>query len=144
MEEIVVARPDRSAVAVVAVGVLVIVTAAVNVGGWRTAIWMVPLGVATLYWFAEMKLSVTSESVVVVNFASRKYLDLTTVQIVDQAHPLTWPVDDTERERAARALYLTDESGQRVRVAVAPSRGHQLDTIAEALYRAIATMQAER
>ncbi len=106
----------------------------------------------------QMKLSVTPEVVHVVNFNSKFALDLESVRIDDENNPDVWPQDDFMSDRPtsadtdgstvaansgkARSLCLTDDSGIKVPVGVAPSYGTRLDEISEDLYIAIDRMRA--
>jgi len=97
---------------------------------------------------ASMRLAVNNESVIVVNFTTQHRLDLNTVQVDSRLDHLAWPQDDLlpdvrdalgdgEQKPAARALWLTDASGEEVRVGVAPVYGSRLDDLAEDLIDAI-------
>lgn len=100
-----------------------------------------------------MKLSVTPKSVHVVNFNSKYELDLETVRIDDEKNPETWPQNDvvaaedlavgSAGSKQARILCLTDDSGIKAKVGVAPSYGSRLDQIAEDLNAAIVRMRTD-
>lgn len=99
-----------------------------------------------------MKLSVTTDSVHVVNFNSKYVLDLDSVRIDDEKNRETWPQNDvvsaedlavgSAGSNSARVLCLTDDSGIKAKVGVAPSYGSRLDEIAEGLHEAIETMRS--
>lgn len=101
-----------------------------------------------------MKLSVTSDSVHVVNFNSSYVLDLDSVRIADEKNRETWPQNDvvsaedlavgSAGSRSARVLCLTDDSGIKAKVGVAPSYGSRLDEIAEGLHDAVDKMRSAR
>ena len=97
---------------------------------------------------AAMRLSVNNASVIVVNFNSSHRLDLGTVQVDARTDREAWPQDDLlpdvrealgdgEEPETARALWLSDASGEEVRVGVAPPYGNRLDQMAEGLIHAI-------
>jgi hypothetical protein len=102
------------------------------------------VGVGVVSRFAQMKLSVTRTSVVVVNYTSRHEFALDSVRVVDERETPTWLSDmGGKRNRTSRTMYLMDDSGQRVHVALAPMYGTRMDTIAEDLYRAIDRMRTD-
>lgn len=99
---------------------------------------------------ASMRLAVSNESVIVVNFRTRHRLDIETVQVDARADHDAWPQDDLLPEvrdalgdpdaagaAAARGLWLCDSSGEEVRVGIAPAYGSRLDDLAEELIFAI-------
>lgn len=157
-EEIVVAKSSTGPAQVLAflsVGIVVGRTWTIQ---WpvRFALVAFTFGVAYLLLskLAGMKLSVSQKAVHVVNFNSRFELDINTVRIEDQKNPEAWPHDDIIEvnpepkdelqqleEKKARALILTDASGVKAPVGVAPSYGSRLDEIAEDLYIAIDRMR---
>ena len=74
-----------------------------------------------------MKLSVTQDSVIVVNFLKQYEIPLNEVEIHDNRD---------------RSPLLSNGSSPRVPISIAPAFGSRLDTIAEDLYRAIDKMKA--
>lgn len=97
---------------------------------------------------AAMRVSVNNASVIVVNFNSSHRLDIDTVEVDARVDRKAWPQDDLlpdvrnalgdgEQPETARALWLSDASGEEVRVGVAPSYGSRLDEVAEDLILAI-------
>ncbi len=153
MEEIIVAEPDRPTIVAAAVATTFLVVAAGVNTNWQVRVVLIAMGIAVVYRMRQMKLSVTRSSVVVVNFW-RYELDLGSVRIVDEKD-LAWPKNDvgdpnttsvgmpTGASAGGRALYLMDDSGQKVRVRLAPVYGNRLDTISEDLYRAVAIMKED-
>lgn len=155
MEEIVVARSSTGPAKALAF----ICVAIVMVRGWsimwpvRIILFLGTLWVAhtLLNRLERMKLSVTSEVVHVVNFNSKFALDLQSVRIDDEKNPDAWPQNDiieatdvssnVAGSKRARVLCLTDDSGLKAQVGVAPSYGSRLDEIAEELYIAIDRMR---
>lgn len=155
MEEIVVARSSTGpakVLAFVCVGI-------VMVRGWTVWLPLRALLFLGTLWAAHtllnrlerMKLSVTPEVVHVVNFNSKYELDLRSVRIDDESNPDAWPQDDiidtaslasnVAGSKRARMLCLTDDSGVKAQVGVAPSYGTRLDEIAEELYIAVDRMR---
>ncbi len=155
MDEIVVARSSTGPAKVLAA----LCVGIVLVRGW--GIWWpvrIPLYLGVLYVahmllgrLERMKLSVTPEVVHVVNFNSKFALDLQTVRIDDAKNPDAWPQNDmvgagefaanAPDNKQARMLCLTDDSGIKAQVGVAPSYGARLDEIAEELYIAVDRMR---
>ena len=155
MGEIIVARaPTGPAKALIILSVIIVVGRAWG-APWQVSLLLYAFvgTVAYVFWkrFDNMKLSVTTQSVLVVNFSKRFALDLASVRIDDEVAPDVWPQDDfidsgsissnTAGSKKARALCLTDASGIKVPVGVAPSYGTRLDEIAEDLYIAIDRMR---
>lgn len=156
MKEIVVARSSTGPfTALIYVSLFIVV-----VRGWAI-IWPVRFGlyivvfsiaITLLNRMRNMKLSVTPEKVHVVNFNSKFALDINSVRIDDQNNPNAWPQNDfvppealasnTAGSTQARELMLTDHTGIKANVGVAPSYGTRLDEIAEDLYIAIDRMRA--
>lgn len=155
MEEIVVARSPTGPAKLLAF----VCVAIVMIRGWtiwwpvRVVLFLGTLWVAhaLLSRLERMKLSVTPEVVHVVNFNSQFELDLQSVRIDDAKNPDAWPQDDVVEARSVRAntagskqarmLCLTDDSGVKAQVGVAPSYGSRLDEIAEELYIAVDRMR---
>lgn len=156
MKEIVVARSSTGPFSA-----LIYVSLIIVVGrGW--AIWwpvrflffavVFAVAINLLNRMRNMKLSVTPEQVHVVNFNSKFALDINSVRIDDQNNPNAWPQNDLVPAEAlgqnaasssgARELMLTDDTGVKANVGVAPSYGSRLDEIAEDLYIAIDRMRA--
>lgn len=114
-----------------------------------------PFLIAGLTWIAfsfvrrvaKMRLAVNDSSVIVVNFRSEHALDIDTVQVDSRSDRDAWPQDDLTPDvrealgdgdkSEARALWLSDGTGEEVRVGVAPSYGSRLDEVAEDLMVAI-------
>ena len=153
MDEIIVVEPDRpTIVAAAAATTFLVVAAGVNTN-WQVRLALIAMGIAVVYRMRQMKLSVNRMSVVVVNLW-RHELELDSVRIVDEKDQMAWPKNDvgepnttsvgfpTGASAGGRALYLLDDSGQKVRVRLAPVYGNRLDTITEDLYRAVAAMKA--
>lgn len=147
MEEIVVARPDRSMLVAVAVITVFVLAVAAPYGNMAALLVVAATSVASVLRLRQMKLSVTRASVVVVNYLARHEVPLNTVRIIDEKDQLVGPMrasagfEDGKLYSSGRALYVTDDSGRKVRVGLAPMHGSRLDTIAEDLYRAIARMR---
>lgn len=159
-EEIVVAKSSAGPaklLALLCVAIVVIRSWTVQwpfrVGVVAFTVWLAYLLVTK---FSSMKLSVSRSAVHVVNFNSRFELDIDTVKIEDEKNPEAWPHDDNfvarpapkdeaQRlaEKKARLLILTDASGVKANVGVAPSYGTRLDEIAEDLYIAIDRMRPQ-
>lgn len=163
VEEIVVARSSTGPAKAIAYVSIVIVV----VRAWAI-IWPVRVVfLAVVFWIiyvllqrlTGMKLSVSHESVHVVNFNSKFELDINSVRIDDEKNPHAWPKDDfikvkpdppkdpeeaaEENAKKARTLVLTDDTGIKAPVGVAPSYGTRLDEIAEGLYIAIDRMRLQ-
>ena len=104
---------------------------------------LLALGIGFVYRLTQMKVSVTSSSVVVVNLFVRYELPLAGTRIVTEKDRSPYLSDSGGKmDRTGRVLYLVSETGEKVRVGVAPMFGGRLDVIAEDLNRTIATMQA--
>lgn len=91
-----------------------------------------------------MRLAVGSGGVKVVNFFSSHVFALDTVRIEAEQETSPWPADDVpaamNKREAPRvgALYISDDSSERVRVGVVPSYGGRMGTIVQDLNLAVA------
>lgn len=144
MSEITVAKPDNSMIAVAVIAAAVLLLAAIPAQSWGVRVLAVAIGVAAVRRFAQMRLSVTRSSVVVVNYTTRHEFPIDEVQIVDERDTSILLPDASGTPASGRTLYVMDRSGRKAHVALAPIYGSRLDTIAEDLYRAISTMKASR
>ena len=97
---------------------------------------------------ARMRVAVTDDKVIVVNLDQRVEFDLHSVSIDAQRTRGRWWFNryivhgllsklDRNHQPPARILVLTDASGKKTHVGVAPPFGSRLDTVAEDLISAI-------
>ena len=143
MDEIVVAETDGSMVVTAAVGVTIILGIELIFVEGIVRWLLLALGIGFVYRLTQMKVSVTSSSVVVVNLFVRYELPLAGTRIVTEKDRSPYLSDGGGKmDNTGRVLYLVSDTGEKVRVGVAPMFGNRLDVIAEDLDRAIATMQA--
>ena len=127
VEEIVVARSNLSAV-------LLSLTTVIAAG---------PFALLIAWRVSRMKLSVTQDSVIVVNFLKQYEIPLNEVEIHDNRDRSPLLSDAGGRlDTDGRVLSVSNGSSPRVPISIAPAFGSRLDTIAEDLYRAIDKMKA--
>ena len=110
------------------------------------AIASLALTIAAAVRASKMGLFLTKDSVEVVNFFGEHSLDRKTIRIELEDEASSWPADDIPaamREASGTdappvtSLYLSDESGQRARVGVAPSFGSRSAEIVRDLWSAL-------